>query len=130
MRTLGILVKLRTRFGFESWTFLGKPTTVAEPPVTKCPAFRRPPSLKRSQTLHNQRGINIKKIYENKFYRIYEIPEDEEDEHQYKMFVKEEHLQAKTQIDREIYASIEKGLEYAKESVEDYIQNHFTPKKS
>ena len=79
------------------------------------------------------------KVYENKFYQIWEIPEDvkedlgkdlqDEDlnEHQYKFFIKEtcQHKNYKRQMDRDGYTAFENGLEYAKELAEDTMRDYF-----
>ncbi len=73
----------------------------------------------------------MKKIYENKLYRIYEIPEDEENAHQYQYFIKESGCNPKVwsaQIDRDGYTVYENGLEYIKELAEDTIKCHFLQK--
>lgn len=73
----------------------------------------------------------IKKIFENKLYRIYEIQEDEENAHQYEYFIKEGVCIPKLpafQIDRDGYTAFENGLAYCKELAEETIRDHFLVK--
>ena len=73
----------------------------------------------------------MKKIYENKRYRIYEIPKDEENAHQYQYFIKESGCNPRLpacQIDRDGYIAFENGLDYIKELAEETVRDHFLPK--
>ena len=75
----------------------------------------------------------MKKIYENKLYRIYEIPDDEENVHQYQYFIKETGCNPKitsAQIDRDGYTVFENGLAYIKELAEETIHDHFVTKSN
>ena len=70
----------------------------------------------------------IRKIFNSREYAVYEILEDEEDVHQYKILIKEccRPTNPSAQIDRDCYSPIEQGLDYAHEMARDMIEKYFS----
>ena len=70
------------------------------------------------------------KIYENKFYRICEILEDEDNGHQFMFFIKEDTCKPAPkhrwrEIDRNGYIPFENGLDLCKSEAERIIAEYF-----